>query len=202
MGPKAKSKPKAVVLDPAECQVVADELGIVGDYKQYNAGKENLTKPEETAAAKCQLEEFNLAKDNGAEEADATLAGNTAFARAAFKFKLQRGYNKHLKKQSGAASEVVAPSLAAASPAAVADPEADETIVELKNTKTILYQEEIQAAYNRIMAHRIFKDMLMLPPNPIQKEEIGDSGMQDLKPNSNLMYFRSRLFPDLFMSTG
>ena len=190
-----------MVLDAAECQLVADELGIVGDYKQYNAGKENLTKTEELAAAKCQLEEFNLATEHGAEAADATLAGDAAFARAVFKFKLQRGYNKHVKKHSGAASEVVAPPPPVAPPAAVADPENDENI-ELRSTKTILYQEEIQAAYNRIMAHRIFKDMLMLPPNPIQKEESGDSGMQDLKPNSNLMYFRSRLFPDLFMSTG
>ena len=202
MAPKA-GKAKPPVLDAAECQKVADELGIVGDYKQYNAGKENLTRPEELAAAKCKLEEYNAAKEHGAPEEDANLAADAAFTRAVFKFKLQRGYSKYVKKNSGAASEVVAPPPPAASPAAapVADPDADENI-ELRTTKTILYQEEIQAAYNRILTHRIFKDMVMLPPNPIQKEDAGDSGMQDLKPNSNLMYFRSRLFPDLLTSTG
>ena len=175
---KAKSAP-----DTAMYEEVANELGIVGDHRQYRASSENITKAEETAALECKAQEYAQVMEHGGDEDDAVTAADAAYARAVFKFKLQKAYNKHLKKTNAAPPPPPVPEPVAA-PAAAADPADDD---ELKNVKTVQYQEAIQSAYNRIVSHRLFKDIISEPPNPIQNSDIGDSGMQDLSPNSNLM---------------
>ena len=183
MPPKGKAKAKAVVPDTAMYEEVANELGIVGDYKQYRASAENLNKAEDTKALDRKVQEYAEVKEHGGDEDDAVTAADAAYARAVFKFKLQKSYNKHLKKTNGAPPPPPVPEPVAA-PAAAEAPVDDD---ELKNTKTVQYQEAIQSAYNRIVGHRLFKDIISEPPNPIHNSDIGDSGMQDLSPNSNLM---------------
>ena len=181
--PPKKAKSKAVVPDTAMYEEVANELGIVGDYKQYRASAENLNKAEETNALDCKVQEYAEVHEHGGDEDDAVTAADAAYARAVFKFKLQKAYNKHLKKTNGAPPPPPGPAPVAA-PAAAEAPADDD---DLKNAKTVQYQEAIQSAYNCIVSHRLFKDIISEPPNPIQNSDIGDSGMQDLSPNSNLM---------------
>ena len=196
MPPKGKAKAKAVVPDWAMYEEVANELGIVGDYKQYRASAENLNKAEETKALDSKVQEYAECKEHGADEDDAVVAANAAYTRAVFKFKLQKSYNKHLKKSHAAPPPVPEP-VAAPAAAVLDNVPADDD--ELKNMKTVQYQEAIQSAYNRIVSHRLFKNIVSEPPNPIQDSEAGDTGMQDMEPNSNLM--QNRLFAKLLMSS-
>ena len=196
MPPKGKAKAKAVVPDTAMYEEVANELGIVGDYKQYRASAENLNKAEDTAALAIKAQEYAECKEQGGGEDDAVVAANAAYTRAVFKLKLQKSYNKHLKKSHAAPPPVPEP-VAAPAAAVLDNVPADDD--ELKNMKTVQHQEAIQSAYNRIVSHRLFKNIVSEPPNPIQDSEAGDTGMQDMEPNSNLM--QNRLFAKLLMSS-
>ena len=196
MPPKGKANAKAVVPDTAMYEEVAKELGIIGDYKQYRASAENLNKAEDTNALEIKAREYAECQEHGGGEDDAVVAANAAYTRAVFKFKLQKSYNKHLKKPHAAPPPVPEP-VAAPAAAVLDNVPADDD--ELKNMKTVQYQEAIQSAYNRIVSHRLFKNIVSEPPNPIQDSEAGDTGMQDMEPNSNLM--QNRLFAKLLMSS-
>ena len=185
MAPKGKATAKSAP-DTAMYEEVANELGIVGDHRQYRASSENITKAEETAALECKAQEYAQVIEHGGDESDAVAVSHAAYTRAVFKCKLQKAYLRHLKKTNAAPPAVHAP---VAAPAAAGPAEVPADDDELKNTKTVQYQEAIQSAYNRIVSHRIFKDIVSEPPNPIQNSDLGDSGMQDMKPNSNLMQF-------------
>ena len=188
MSPKAKAKAKAKADEPtsdaALFQEVATELGIVGDYKVYRASAENLNKTETKQAQTAKDEAYDKAIEDGADEADATEIADAVHKRATFKFKLEKAHNKHLKRQAASAD-----ALAGAAPAGAADapgPLAPEALLcgaydmepEIAG-KALAYKDEITAAYNRILRHKVFKDVVAQQPNPVRPEEAGDSGMQD-----------------------
>ena len=184
MSPKTKAKVKAKAKageptsDAAMFQEVATELGIVGDYKVYRATAENLNKTEATQAQTAKDEAYAKAIDDGADEADATEIADAVHKRATFKFKLEKAHNKHLKRR---AAQIDAPAGADDAPV----PLALEALLSGADVepeiagKALAYQEEITAAYNRILRHKVFKDVVAQQPNPIRTEEAGDSGMQD-----------------------
>ena len=183
MGPKAKAKAKAKADEPtsdaAMFQEVATELGIVGDYKVYRASAENLNKTETKQAQTAKDEAYDKAIEDGADDADATEIADAVHKRATFKFKLEKAHNKHLKRRAASTD-------AAAGPADAPGPLAPEVLLsgaidmepEIAG-KALAYQEEITAAYNRILRHKVFKDVVAQQPNPVRSEEAGDSGMQD-----------------------
>ena len=187
MSPKAKAKAKAKADEPtsdaAMFQEVATELGVVGDYKVCRASAENLNKTEIKQAQTAKDEAYEKAIDDGADEADATEIADAVHKRATFKFKLDKAHNKHLKRQAASADAPVgaAPAGAAAAPGPL--PEAllfgAYDLEPQIAGKALAYKEEITAAYERILRHKVFKDVVAQQPNPVRTEESGDSGMQD-----------------------
>jgi len=186
MSPKAKAKAKAKAnadeptAEAAMFQEVATELGVVGDYKVYRASAENLNKTEIKQAQTAKYDAYDKAIEDGVDEADATEMADAVHKRATFKFKLEKAYNKHLKKQ---APVVAAPADAYAAPDPLAPPEAflfNPSDMEPQIAgKALAYKDEITAAYERILRHKVFKDVVAQLPNPVRAEESGDSGMQD-----------------------
>lgn len=184
MSPKAKVKAKAKakagdpISDAAMFQEVATELGIVGDYKVYRATAENLNKTEAKQAQTKKDEAYDKAIADGADQDDATEIADAVHKRATFKFKLEKAHNKHLKRQA-------APNDAAAGANDAPDPLPVDVLVVGADAepeiagKALAYTEEITAAYNRILRHKVFKDVVAQQPNPVRTEEAGDSGMQD-----------------------
>jgi hypothetical protein len=132
---------------------------------------ENLSKLEERAIVIAKREAHDKAVQDGGDADEATMEGDTAAKRLTFKFKLTRSWNKARKH---------AP--AAAAPAVVADPldavPLPAILPEKDHAKRIEYLAAISAAYGRIMAHRVFKDILTALPNPIQTEDSGECGAQ------------------------
>ena len=184
MSPKAKAKAKAKADEPtsdaAMFQEVATELGVVGDYKVYRASAENLNKTETKQAQTAKDEAYDKAIEDGADEADATEIADAVHKRATFKFKLEKAHNKHLKRQSADAPVGAANAGAAAAPGPL--PEALFGAYDLEPQiagKALAYKDEITAAYERILRHKVFKDVVAQQPNPVRTEESGDSGMQD-----------------------
>ena len=191
MSPKAKAKAKAnananePTSEAAMCQEVATELGVVGDYKVYRASAENLNKTEIKQAQTAKDAAYEKAIEDGADEVDAIEFADAVHKQATFKFKLEKAHNKHLKKQVASADAPVgaAPAGAAAAPGPLAPPEAllfNASDMEPQIAgKALAYKDEITAAYERILRHKVFKDVVAQQPNPVRTEEAGDSGMQD-----------------------
>ena len=150
--------------------IVAAELGVTVDYKTLKVFSENLSKLEERAIVIAKREAHDKAVQDGGDADEATMEGDTAAKRLTFKFKLTRSWNKARKHAPAAAAAAV-----------VADPLDTvllPAILPEKDAKRIEYLAAISAAYGRIMAHRVFKDILTALPNPIQTEDSGECGVQ------------------------
>ena len=186
MSPKAKAKAKAnakadePTTDAAMFQEVATELGVVGDYKVHRASAENLNKTETKQAQTAKEESYAKAIEDGTDEADATEIADAVHKRAIFKLKLEKAHNKHLKRL--AASTDAAAGAADAPPGPLAPESLLCAAYDMEPEiacKALAYKDEITAAYNRILRHKVFKDVVAQQPNPVRPEEAGDSGMQD-----------------------
>ena len=188
MAPKAKAKSKASspLADAEMHESVATELAVVGvvDYKTLRVTSENLNKTEEAEGAALREEVYNtaMADDDVADAETADALADAALKRFIFKKKLSKAFAKYNKKlaQAADAGQGVPP------PAAENPPPADVNqsqpppppAASPGEKKKAAYHEVIVAAYNRVIAHRVFKDVTSLPPNPIQEETSGDSGVQ------------------------
>ena len=131
---------------------VASELGVTVDYKTLKVFSENLSKLEERAIVIAKREAHDKAVQDGGDADEATMEGDTAAKRLTFKFKLTRSWNKARKHAPAAAAPAVVADPLDAAPLPAILPEKD-------HAKRIEYLAAISAAYSRIMAHRVFKDI-------------------------------------------
>ena len=159
--------PKGQALDDAICRAIAGELGVTVDYKTLKAASENINKAEERDTIAIKDAAYADAITAGDDEAQASSKAELALKTAIFKYKLKRAWSKAVKKQQPAPAEVVE-----------LPNQLDDSLAEPEHGKRIVYSEEIQAAYNRVIGHRVFKDILAASPNPVQGEDAGDCGMQ------------------------
>ena len=157
--------PKAVKLSDEVMKSIADKVGVTIEYKTVRALSENLNKGEESKVATAKLEAHNAAIAADQDEAAATLAGLNAAAQMTYEFKLVKAWNK-VKKLHPA----VVPAPEAVSLVGIAEGPARDARVD--------YSLEISQAYNNVLNHRVFKDVLTASPNPIRTEDAGDCGMQ------------------------
>ena len=159
--------PKGQALDDAICRALATELGVTVDYKTLKVASENINKSEEKDTIAIKEEAYATAIATGATEDQASSTAELALKTAIFKCKLKRAWSKALRKQQAAPGEVhEVPN------------QLDDSLAEPEHGNRIVYSEEIQAAYNRVIGHRVFKDILTTNPHPIQGEDAGDCGMQ------------------------
>jgi hypothetical protein len=165
-------------------QEVANELQ-VENYKMYRATSENLTKGEEAEASTLKDQVYSDAVSAGEDKTVATEKSLQAYKRFAFKAKLLKAVAKYERKAAAGKQPEAAEAQAAQDPAAgEAAGAAEPDPAGFENKKKAAYQEHIMAAYNRVMGHRVFKDVAAQPPNPIQEGEAGDCGVQDEKLNT------------------
>jgi hypothetical protein len=192
---KAKAKaasPSAVPADADDMQEsVAAELGVV-NYKQLRATSENLNKTEEAEGAALRTEVYDkaMADDAVLDAATANALADLALRRFVFMKKLAKAFAKHVKKTAQADDKDRRSALNAHADLQQAAPGAGGQIVgggqapppaspsSDGDKKKAAYQEVIVAAYNRVIGHKVFKDVASLPPNPIQEESAGDCGVQ------------------------
>jgi hypothetical protein len=135
-----------------------------------------LSKTEEATASAAKLLAEEQATAAGDDEDVAAAKGDAAYKRHACKAKLSKSYAKQQRKLPAAPAGVdpAAPPPLPDQPPLLYAPAPDEA-----GAKQAAYQEHIQAAYNRIIGHRVFRDVGTLEPNPIQQADAGDCGVQD-----------------------
>lgn len=190
MPPRAKSsggkQPKTKEADADAMQAaVAEELGI-DNYKQLRATSENLSKSEEVLVATHREEVYANAMDddNVEDDAAANALADAAAKKQTFKFKLQKAHNKYQKRQASNAADQQPPAAGNPQPGdgnpppQVALADVDSGLASA-DSKTVQYNQAVLAAYNRVVGHRVFKNITTQPPNPIQEEDAGDCGVQE-----------------------
>jgi hypothetical protein len=139
-------------------QEVAAEIAVTVDYRTLRASSEKLIKSEESSISTAKHDAYIKAISLGVAKPAALIMGEFAAKRLTFKFKLARAWNREQKVVALAVSDF-------------------DTVIKDRVNRTD-YLAEISTAYTRILAHRVFKNILTTPPNPIQNEEGGECGMQ------------------------
>ena len=195
MSPKKASKGNPAPDDQPWCEEIAAELGVTVNYKTLRASSENLSKTEEKLCLKAQEDALAAAGEED-DDPQAYEKGQLAYKMQAFRCKLQRAWTKHQRKQQEKKPEDETPPIMV-----------PHQVPEVKDHgKRLIYLDLLQSAYNRVLGHRIFKDVCTLEPNPIRVEDAGDCGMQatllNLFKHKNVFLSScvSNMFPHRFMS--
>ena len=168
MAPKKTAAP--VRLGPDELQALANELGIP-DYKVLRHTPENLTNAETLRTINAKTAARQAAEAAGEAGPAAAALAQAAFAREVALIKMTKANDR--RNRNGAGPQQPPEPAPAPAPAAAF---VDDQHAELPSNSG--YLEAVQKSYNNVLRHRHFKDILLLPPNPIQGDADGDCGVQ------------------------
>ena len=167
---KAAALAQPVRLGPDALQALAAELGIP-DYKVLRHASENLNNAEtlRTITAKTAARQAAEAAGEAAPVAAALAAA--AFAREVALVKMTKANVRRSRNGPGPQQPPEPPLGPEPAAALVEDQRAD-------SPSNSGFLEAIQKSYNNVLKNRHFKDVVMLPPNPIQGDEDADCGVQ------------------------
>jgi hypothetical protein len=166
---KAAAFAEPIRLGPDELQALANQLGIP-DYKVLRHTAENLTNAETLRTINAKTAARQAAEEAGDAAPVAAALAAAAFAREVALIKMTKANVRRIKNGPGPQQP----------PAPAPDPAPAAALVEAQRGEPSNsgYLEAVQKSYNNVLKHRHFKDIMMLPPNPIQGDEDADCGVQ------------------------
>jgi hypothetical protein len=166
---KAAALAQPVRLGPDALQALAAELGIP-DYKTLRHTSENLTNAENLRTINAKIAARQAAEASGDAAPVAAGLAAAAFAREVALIKMTKANVRRSKNGPGPQQP----------PEPAPDPAPAAALVEAQRGEPSNsgYLEAVQKSYNNVLKHRHFKDVMMLPPNPIRDDEDADCGVQ------------------------
>lgn len=185
MPPKGKAKAKAKARADADdtSAIFDDEAKLLGieDWRPYRPSSENLNKTEDAEAKTAKQEAHDKALADGEDATEAAFRAEEAHRRAVFKLKLSKAVKRAKHKAARPPGEEDGPdpaaSGAAAPPAQAPAPGGAMVVDAVVGDRCSAYFLRLTEAYNRVVAHKLFKDVASQNPNPVQESE--DCGVQD-----------------------